>query len=436
MRLAVLLCVLGWLCGSEALRFWPTAVRSTRPQLPRAARFAIRAAEGADANDDSLDVFADLVGDGGTDGATDGAPPAQPPQPTEDAPGASAIEAAAPLEAETPPLSARTAERVGGPTPFLHRAIPQILLCIAGYLVHVCVLSRRSVSLGGVVLGWDTAAGLAVLAAAAANRARNQRPAVPPWLYGRASEEASDCLDFSSAPPKERLRLLTTVALFLGLPIAFSYFLSPLVEVLVSLLVIVGLPLNKTRVMSMRLILEQALLNLGLFQMVRARHPGFFTRKWVRWSLRGPWLAPVLGGYTASLALFNLVEPLNQALLPGQAYLPEGVVAQLANPSDRSLGSLLLASIAPCIGAPLFEELQSRAFILQALTSAMPIGGALLLSGFLFGAQHMQIGLVLPLSVTGFFWAVLYVNSRNLLVPILIHALWNARIFLGSYLGL
>ena len=35
----------------------------------------------------------------------------------------------------------------------------------------------------------------------------------------------------------------------------------------------------------------------------------------------------------------------------------------------------------------------------------------------------------------GFFWAVLYVNSSNLLVPILIHALWNARIFVGSYLG-
>ena len=32
--------------------------------------------------------------------------------------------------------------------------------------------------------------------------------------------------------------------------------------------------------------------------------------------------------------------------------------------------------------------------------------------------------------------AALYVRTGNLLVPILIHALWNARIFLGSYLGL
>ena len=51
-------------------------------------------------------------------------------------------------------------------------------------------------------------------------------------------------------------------------------------------------------------------------------------------------------------------------------------------------------------------------------------------------AQHAQVGLLLPLSVTGFVWGVLYVGSGNLLVPILIHALWNTRVFLGSYLGL
>ena len=88
------------------------------------------------------------------------------------------------------------------------------------------------------------------------------------------------------------------------------------------------------------------------------------------------------------------------------------------------------------MGAPIFEELQSRAFILQAFTAVMPISLALIGQGLLFGAQHFQIGLLLPLSVTGYFWGVLYVHSRNLLVPILIHALWNARIFLGSYLGL
>ena len=66
----------------------------------------------------------------------------------------------------------------------------------------------------------------------------------------------------------------------------------------------------------------------------------------------------------------------------------------------------------------------------------LPLSLALVVQGVLFGAQHFQIGLLLPLAVTGYFWGVLYVNSANVLVPMLIHSLWNARIFIGSCLGL
>ena len=76
-------------------------------------------------------------------------------------------------------------------------------------------------------------------------------------------------------------------------------------------------------------------------------------------------------------------------------------------------------------GAPLFEEPQSRAFILR-LTALLPLRNALLVQGLLFGAQHLQLGL--PLSVTGFIWGVLYVNSGNLLVPVLICTLECAHL--------
>ena len=325
--------------------------------------------------------------------------------------------------------------------PLLHRPLPQAVLCAAGYMVHVCILSRRSIQVPGaqIALGWDTAMGLAVLVAAARRRVNRGKPAIPPWLVAEAPEEtepeAAAMANCRQVPAKERFKLLSTCALLLAAPVAFSY-AGPIVEVLLSLLVLCGAPLNGPRMMSARLIVEQTLLYLSLGYVVKLRHPKFFSREWVRIRWRAPWLAPALGGYCASLALFNLVEPINQALLPHLAYLPEGIVAKLANPADKSRASLLLASVAPCVGAPLFEELQSRAFILQALTAAMSLRSALLLQGLLFGAQHFQIGLVLPLSVTGWIWGVLYVNSKNLLVPILIHAMWNARIFLGSFLGL
>ena len=326
-----------------------------------------------------------------------------------------------------PPSEAAPASAVA--TPLLHRPLPQAVLCLAGYMIHVCVLSRRSLPLGGGgMLGWDTIVGLGVLGAAARQRVASGLPAVPTWLWASKSEEeaALRCADFSRAPARERVQLLVTCAMLLVAPLAFSIVSGPLVEVTLSLLVLCGAPLNAARMMSGRLILEQALLYFALGTLARKRHPGVFTTQWVRLRWRAPWLAPVLGGYAASLALFNLVEPLNQALLPGLAYASEGIVAQLANPSDASPLSLLLAAVAPCVGAPIFEEYQSRAFIMQALTAALPLSRALLISGVLFGAQHLQIGLVLPLAVTGCTWAALYIHSGNLLVPILVHALWNA----------
>lgn len=125
-----------------------------------------------------------------------------------------------------------------------------------------------------------------------------------------------------------------------------------------------------------------------------------------------------------------------QAALPFLDYLPEGLVAKLANPPDGKLSTLALGALTPCVGAPIFEETHSRAFVLQALTSVAPLRLALPCAGLLFGAQHLQAGLVLPLAVCGYFWGVLYAFSGNLLVPVLVHAMWNARVFLGSLLAL
>ena len=341
--------------------------------------------------------------------------------------------------APSPDEPAEAGAWLWGPKP-LEAVLPQAVLCLAGYLVHVCILSRRSFTLAGRALGWDTLVGLGVIGVAARRRKRLLGRAVPPWLDGSSgtADEASSVLDLSGATDAEKWELLTTGVLLLAAPFGFMY-LAPLFNAVLYSLVLVGVPLTKAAMPGARLLIEQSTLYTCLLRMVASRHgPRFFGKgsAWVRMRLRGPWLWPVLGGYAASLAMFNLVEPINQALLPHLAFAAEGPVAKLANPADKSAVALLIAAITPCVGAPLYEELQSRAFLLQAMTAVLPLRGALLASGVLFGAQHMQVGLLLPLSVTGFVWGVLYVGSGNLLVPILIHALWNTRVFLGSYLGL
>jgi uncharacterized protein len=56
-------------------------------------------------------------------------------------------------------------------------------------------------------------------------------------------------------------------------------------------------------------------------------------------------------------------------------------------------------------------------------------------SAVLFAAHHMSLSGMIPLTMLGFLWAVLYLMSGNLLVSIAIHAMWNSRVFLGSLLG-
>jgi hypothetical protein len=96
-----------------------------------------------------------------------------------------------------------------GPKP-LEAVLPQVVLCLAGYLVHVCILSRRSFSLAGRALGWDTLVGLGVIGVAAWRRKRLLGRAVPPWLDGSGSgsgtaDEASNVLDLSDAPDAEKV---------------------------------------------------------------------------------------------------------------------------------------------------------------------------------------------------------------------------------------
>ena len=74
-----------------------------------------------------------------------------------------------------------------------------------------------------------------------------------------------------------------------------------------------------------------------------------------------------------------------------------------------------------------------RGFLLPALAILMPLKWAIPTSSILFAVHHLNVGGIIPLTVLGFAWAIVYAQSRNLLVTILVHALWNSRVFLGTF---
>lgn len=177
--------------------------------------------------------------------------------------------------------------------------------------------------------------------------------------------------------------------------------------------------------------------------------------RWLTARWRVSWLTWVLGGYFASLLAYNLIEPLNQMILPppppgltpldagppnglGPGADPDGgrsVVFRLLHPEHADRLALAVGALAPCLSAPVFEELLYRGFLLPALTRFMPLRLALPLHALLFGLHHHALPSLLPLTALGLVWGVLYVQSANLLVPVLVHGMWNSRIFISTALN-
>jgi membrane protease YdiL (CAAX protease family) len=160
---------------------------------------------------------------------------------------------------------------------------------------------------------------------------------------------------------------------------------------------------------------------------------------WFRSQWNSKWLWWAIGGYFVSSWLFNVADQVNQCILPAQVLLSaqESVVSQLVNPEHNDFAASVIGYIAPCLTAPVWEEILYRGFALAGLTAwTGRFHLAAVIQAVIFSAHHMSVTAALPLFVLGWTWAMLYRKSRNLFTVIFVHALWNSRVFLGSWLGL
>lgn len=156
--------------------------------------------------------------------------------------------------------------------------------------------------------------------------------------------------------------------------------------------------------------------------------------RWMSFRLRSFWLPWVLGGFFVSLLSYNMFDELSLLFLPPAELESPSILTPLINTQQPDILALSIGGIGPCVTAPIFEELLYRGFLLPALTRFFPLSVALPLHSALFGMHHNNFRGFLPLSILGLVWALLYVLSGNLVVPILVHAMWNFRIFFRSAL--
>lgn len=92
--------------------------------------------------------------------------------------------------------------------------------------------------------------------------------------------------------------------------------------------------------------------------------------------------------------------------------------------------------VATVIIAPFVEEIFFRGFIFRVLSSKVGVATAAIISGVFFGAVHVSLAQTLLLSVFGIIQCYLYVKSRSIIYPMLMHALFNGLSMAAIFVSL
>ncbi len=129
------------------------------------------------------------------------------------------------------------------------------------------------------------------------------------------------------------------------------------------------------------------------------------------------WMAASIGAYLLFAALYSLL-----VVQPEQEDIAEG------------FGALPVQLLLIAIAAPISEEICFRGMLFGGLRERLPMYGAALLSGLIFGALHALTGVsaVPPLIAFGFILALLYEKTGSIVPCILLHMLNNCVALLAQ----
>ncbi|PSB58218.1 type II CAAX endopeptidase family protein [Chamaesiphon polymorphus] len=173
-----------------------------------------------------------------------------------------------------------------------------------------------------------------------------------------------------------------------------------------------------------------AILALGvLYLSIKSYLP--LPADWFEFNWKSNWLLWGIGGYLVATPIVVIVSLLNEKIWHGQG--GSNPILQIVLQGRDSI-ALSLFFLTAAVAAPLFEEFLFRGFLLPSLTRYLPTWGAICLSGLLFGVAHLSLSEILPLTSLGIILGIVYVRTRNLLAPMLLHSLWNSSTLVSLYI--
>lgn len=144
---------------------------------------------------------------------------------------------------------------------------------------------------------------------------------------------------------------------------------------------------------------------------------------WFKFNWKSNWLLWGIGGYLVANPVVIIVSLLNEKIWHGQG--GSNPLLQIVLEGKDSTALWLFFGTA-AVAAPLFEEFLFRGFLLPSLTRYVPVWAAIGISGLIFGVAHLSLSEILPLTSLGIILGIVYVRTRNLLAPMLLHSLWNS----------
>ncbi|KAL5553835.1 hypothetical protein UlMin_041236 [Ulmus minor] len=152
------------------------------------------------------------------------------------------------------------------------------------------------------------------------------------------------------------------------------------------------------------------------------REPFSLRKGWLLWAGVG------LGGAIAAISLTGAA----MSFFSGGG-TPEretdALVRLLPLIGSSSISTACLVGITGIL-APILEETVFRGFFMVSLTKWVPTPVAVVISAAVFALAHLTPGEFPQLFVLGAAMGLSYAQTRNLLTPITIHAIWNSGVIL------
>lgn len=151
------------------------------------------------------------------------------------------------------------------------------------------------------------------------------------------------------------------------------------------------------------------------------REPVDLKKGWLLWAGIG------LTGAAIAIALTGVVTSFFNGEAPERETDALARLLPLIGSSGVSTGCLIGIT---GVLAPILEENVFRGFLMVSLTKWLPTPAAVLISAAVFAVAHLTPGQFPQLFILGTALGLSYAQTRNLLTPITIHALWNSGVIL------